>query len=158
MAEIKAITIFRKLDSVGYKSFEAATVAAKMAGNPYIDIIHVLNQVLTLQDSDVHHILTALGINHSRLASDMTAAVSKLPRGGGGSYVDFSERVLALMESSWKYASLMYNSSKIRTGHMMVALVKESSLRGYLYAISREFEKIKPDTLTDDFAKIVGKS
>jgi type VI secretion system protein VasG len=158
MAEIKAITIFRKLDSVGYKSFEAATVAAKMAGNPYIDVIHVLNQVLTLQDSDIHHILTAFGINPARLASDMTTAISKLPRGGGGSYVDFSERVLVLMEAAWKYASLMFNSSKIRTGHLIVALVKEASLRGYLYAISREFEKIKPDALTDDFAKIVGKS
>jgi type VI secretion system protein VasG len=158
MAEIKAVTIFRKLDSVGYKSFEAATVAAKMAGNPYIDIIHVLNQILTLQDSDLHHILNAFGINPARLASDMTAAVGKLPRGAGGAYVDFSERVLALMESAWKYASLMFSSPKIRTGHLVVALVKEPTLRNYLYAISREFEKIKPDALTDDFAKIVGKS
>ena len=63
MADIKAVTMFRKLDSVGYKSFEAATIAAKMAGNPNIDIIHVLNQILTLQDSDLHHILTAFGIN-----------------------------------------------------------------------------------------------
>ena len=158
MAEIKAVSMFRKLDSVGYKSFEAATVAAKMAGNPYIDIIHVLNQILTLQDSDLHHILTAFGINPARLATDMTAAIGKLPRGGGGSYVDFSDRIVILMEQGWKYASLMYNSTKIRTGHLVVALVKEQGLRNYLYAISREFEKIKPDLLTDDFAKIVAKS
>ncbi len=158
MAEIKAVTIFRKLDSVGYKCFEASAVAAKMAGNPNIDVVHVLNQILTLQDTDVHHILNAFGINPSRLASDLTTAVSKLPRGGGGAYVDFSERTLALMEAAWKYASLLFNSTKIRTGHLMVALVKEPALRGYLYAISREFEKIKPDALTDDFAKIVAKS
>ncbi|HEY4328944.1 MAG TPA: type VI secretion system ATPase TssH, partial [Phycisphaerae bacterium] len=158
MADIKAVTMFRKLDSVGYKSFEAATIAAKMAGNPYIDIIHVLNQILTLQDSDLHHILTAFGINPSRLASDMTTAMGKLPRGAGGSYVDFSERIVDMMQSGWKYASLLYNSPKIRTGHLVVALVKEQQLRGYLYAVSREFEKIKPDLLTDDFGKIVGKS
>ncbi len=97
MAEIKAVTIFRKLDSVGYKSFEAATVAAKMAGNPCIDVVHVLNQILTLQDSDLHHILTAFGVNPARLASDMTTAIGKLPRGAGGQYVDFSERVLQLI-------------------------------------------------------------
>ena len=150
--------MFRKLDSVAYKCFEAATTAAKMAGNPYIDIVHVLNQILTLQDTDVHHILTAFGINPARLASDMTAALGKLPRGAGGSYVDFSERIVSLMEKSWKYASLMFFSPKIRTGHLMVALVKEESLRNYLYAVSREFEKIKPDALTDDFAKITAKS
>ncbi len=158
MAEIKAISMFRKLDSVGYKCFEAATVAAKTAGNPLIDIVHVLNQILTLQDTDLHHILNTFGINHARLATDMTAAISKLPRGGGGSYVDFSDRVVNLMETGWKYASLMFNSPKIRTGHLVVALVKEQSLRNYLYAVSREFEKIKPDLLTDDFAKIVAKS
>jgi type VI secretion system protein VasG len=158
MAEIKAISMFRKLDSVGYKCFEAATVAAKTAGNPQIDVVHVLNQILTLQDTDLHHILNTFGINHAKLATDMTSALSKLPRGGGGAYVDFSERVVALMESGWKYASLMFNSPKIRTGHLVVALVKEQGLRNYLYAVSREFEKIKPDLLTDDFAKIVAKS
>jgi type VI secretion system protein VasG len=158
MAEIKAITIFRKLNSVGYKCFEASTVAAKSAGNPQIDIVHLLNQVLTLQDTDLHHILSAFGINHARLATDMTAALGRLPRGAGGSYVDFSERVMTLMEAGWKYASLLFNSPKIRTGHLVVALVKESSLRNYLYAISAEFEKIKADRLTDDFAKIVGGS
>jgi type VI secretion system protein VasG len=158
MAEIKAISMFRKLDSVGYKCFEAATVAAKTAGNPLIDVVHVLNQILTLQDTDLHHILNTFGINHAKLATDMTSALSKLPRGGGGAYVDFSERVVALMETGWKYASLMFNSPKIRTGHLVVALVKEQNLRNYLYAVSREFEKIKPDLLTDDFAKIVAKS
>ncbi len=128
MAEIKAVTIFRKLDSVGYKCFEAATVAAKMAGNPSIDVVHVLNQILTLQDTDLHHILNAFGINSARLAADMTTALGKLPRGGGGSYVDFSERILTTMESAWKYASLLFNSTKIRTGHMVVALVKEERL------------------------------
>jgi type VI secretion system protein VasG len=158
MADIKAVTMFRKLDSVGYKCFEAATVAAKMAGNPYIDVVHVLNQILTLQDTDVHQILNAFGINPARLATDLNSALGKLPRGGGGSYIDFSERIGILMEQGWKYASLLYNSTKIRTGHLVVAMIKHDGLRNYLYAVSREFEKIKPDMLTDDFAKIVAKS
>jgi type VI secretion system protein VasG len=158
MADIKAVTMFRKLDSVGYKCFEAATVSAKMAGNPYIDVVHVLNQILTLQDTDVHQILNAFGINPARLATDLNSALGKLPRGGGGSYIDFSERIGILMEQGWKYASLLYNSTKIRTGHLVVAMIKHDGLRNYLYAVSREFEKIKPDMLTDDFAKIVAKS
>ena len=59
MAEISRAAFFKKLNSVGYKCFEAATVSAKMAGNPYIEITHLLNQALTLQDSDVHHIVNA---------------------------------------------------------------------------------------------------
>jgi len=157
MAEINRASVFRKLDSVGYKCFEAATIAAKTAGNPYIEIVHIINQILTLQDTDVHHIINAFGINPSRLASDLQTGMSKLPR-GGGSYVDFSGPVNELMLSSWKWASLLYNSPKIRTGHIMVALCKEQTLRGHLLNLSKEFEKIKVDNLTDDFANLVAKS
>src|SRR5436305_3721426 len=123
MADIKPSQLFRKLNSVGYKCFEAATTSAKMSGNPTIEIVHVLNQILTIQDTDVHHILNAFGVNHARLATDLTAALGKLPRGSGGSYIDFSDRIWRLGEQSWKYASLMYNAPKIRTGHMVVALL-----------------------------------
>ena len=156
MADISRAAFFKKLNSVGYKCFEAATVAAKTAGNPYIEIVHLINQVLTLQDSDVHHIINAFGINPARLASDMQPAVSKLPR-GGGSYVDFSTPTINMVLAAWKYASLMYSEQKVRTGHWIVALVKEQDLRGYFLAISGEFAKIKADALTDDFAKITAK-
>src|SRR3954469_8674276 len=157
MAEINRASVFKKLNSVGYKCFEAATIAAKTAGNPYIEVTHLLNQALTLQDSDVHQIVHAFGINPARLASDMQTAVGKLPR-GGGQYVDFSLPVMTLVQESWKYASLMFGQSKIRTGHWIVALAKEVSLRGHLLAISGEFAKIKVDNMTDDFAKICAKS
>lgn len=157
MANIKPKHLFSKLNSVAYKSIESAAIAAKMAGNPSIEVIHVLNQILTLQDSDVRHILNAFGINHARLASDLNTAIGNLPR-GGGSFPDWSERVARLGESSWKWASLLFGAMHVRTGHMIVALVKEESLVNHFTSISREFEKIKPDILTDDFHKIVARS
>src|SRR6185436_6007810 len=105
MAELNRAACFKKLNSVGYKCFEAATIAAKTAGNPYIEITHLINQVLTVQDTDVHHIINAFGINPARLASDLQSAMGKLPR-GGGSYVDFSTPTMNLMLAAWKYASL----------------------------------------------------
>src|SRR5579862_3242939 len=111
MAEINRAAFFRKLNSVGYKCFEAATIAAKTAGNPYIEITHLLNQSLTLQDSDVHQILRVFGINPSKLASDMQTAMGRMPR-GGGSYVEFSQPVMELVLAAWKYASLMFNQQK----------------------------------------------
>src|SRR3954464_2676854 len=100
MAEINRASVFKKLNSVGYKCFEAATIAAKTAGNPYIEIVHLINQALTLQDSDVHQIVRVFGINPSKLASDLQTAIGRLPR-GGGSYVDFSQPVMDLVLASW---------------------------------------------------------
>ena len=36
MAEIKRATLFGKLNSIGYKSIENATVFCKLRGNPYV--------------------------------------------------------------------------------------------------------------------------
>jgi len=54
MAEIRRAALFGKLNQVGYKGIEAATVFCKMRGNPYIELVHWIHQILQLQDSDLH--------------------------------------------------------------------------------------------------------
>ena len=44
MAEIKRSTLFGKLNSVGYKAIEGATIFCKMRGNPYVETQHWLHQ------------------------------------------------------------------------------------------------------------------
>ena len=46
MAEIKRSTLFGKLNPLGYKSIEAATIFCKMRGNPYVETVHWLHQLL----------------------------------------------------------------------------------------------------------------
>ena len=81
MAEISRTALFGKLNSLGYKSVESATVFCKLRGNPYVELIHWFHQILQLQDSDMHQIIKHFGLNPSRLASDLTASLDKLPRG-----------------------------------------------------------------------------
>src|SRR3954471_10100003 len=52
----------------------------------------------------------------------------------------------------------MFGDTRIRTGHLMVGMVKTPSLRNALLGISRHFDAVKSDTLTDQFGKIVNGS
>src|SRR6185436_20733154 len=61
-------------------------------------------------------------------------------------------------ERGWVYGTLMFGESRVRSGHLVVGMLKTPSLRNALIAISRQFEKIKSDTLTEEFAKIVNGS
>src|SRR5437667_7908263 len=70
MAEIKRTTLFGKLNSLGYKSVEGATIFCKMRGNPYVETVHWLHQILQNPDSDVHRVLKHFQLDASRLASD----------------------------------------------------------------------------------------
>ena len=52
----------------------------------------------------------------------------------------------------------MFGESQVRAGHLVVGIFKTPSLRHALLGISKEFEKIKIDTLADRFAEVVGGS
>ncbi len=89
MADISRATLFGKLNSVGYKSCESATVFCKMRGNPYVELVHWLHQVLQIQNTDLNRIIEHFSLNPSRLAADLTASLDALPR-GATSISDFS--------------------------------------------------------------------
>lgn len=157
MGEISRVALFGKLNSIAYKAVEGATVFCKLRGNPYVELAHWLQQILQTQDSDLHHIIEHFDLDTSRLAKDMTEALDRLPR-GSTSISDLSEHLENAVERAWVYGTLMFGESQVRTGHLIIGILKTSSLRHALFNISRQFEQIKVDTLTDDFRKIVAGS
>lgn len=154
MSEISRVALFGKLNSLGYKSIEGATVFCKLRGNPYVELVHWIQQILQTQDSDLHRIIRHFELDTGKLAGDITASLDRLPR-GATSISDLSEAVENAVERGWVYGSLMYRESHVRTGHLIVGALKTPSLRNALMAISRQFERIRGDTLTADFEKIV---
>jgi type VI secretion system protein VasG len=157
MSEISRVALFGKLNSLGYKAIEGATVFCKLRGNPYVELVHWFQQILQNPDSDLHHIVRHFELDAGRLAGDITAALDRLPR-GASSISDLSEHVEHAVERGWVYGSLMFREDQVRTGHLLIGALKTPSLRNALMAISREFERIRGDTLTDDFARIVAGS
>lgn len=157
VSDISRRALFGKLNTVGYKAIEGATVFCKLRGNPYVELVHWLHQMLQLTDSDLHRIIKHFELNPARLAKDFTDALDRLPR-GASSVSDLSSHVDEAVERAWVYASLVYNESQVRSGHLVVALTKTRELRQQLTAISREFEKVKPEALADGFNDIVGGS
>ncbi len=157
MGEISRAALFGKLNSVAYKAIEAATVFCKLRGNPYVELTHWLHQILQLQDSDLHQIVRQFSIEPGRLAKDITEALDRLPR-GSTSITDLSSHVEEAVERGWVYGSLMFGENQVRTGYLVVGILKTPSLRNALLAISREFDKVKIETLTERFDEIVGAS
>ena len=157
MADISRTALFGKLNSLAYKSVESATVFCKMRGNPYVELVHWLHMVLQLQDSDLHHIVNHYDLNPSRLASDMTSSLDSLPR-GATSISDFSPHLEEAVERGWVYSTLFFGEFRVRSGHIVIALLKTPGLKSVLPGISAEFKKIRVEDLADKFASIVGGS
>jgi type VI secretion system protein VasG len=157
MTEISRAALFGKLNSLGYRAIESATVFCKMRGNPYVEMVHWLHQILQLPDSDLHRIIKYFELDAARLAKDVVDALDRLPR-GASSISDLSSHVEDAVERGWVFGTLMFGDAQVRTGHLIVGMLKTSTLRNALLAISREFGKMRPDALTEDFARILAGS
>lgn len=157
MGEISRAALFGKLNSVAYKAIEAATVFCKLRGNPYVELAHWLHQLLQLPDSDLHRIIRQFNLEPARLAADLTAALDRLPR-GSTSITDLSSHVEEAVERGWVYGSLMFGESQVRSGYLVIGILKTPSLRNALLALSREFDKVKVEALTERFDEYVGDS
>ncbi|MCB1342686.1 MAG: AAA family ATPase, partial [Pseudooceanicola sp.] len=152
MTEISRVSLFGKLNKLGYQAVESATVFCKMRGNPYVELVHWMHQLLNMQDSDLHRIIQHYNLDPGKIATEMTRALDMLPR-GASAISDLSDHLTDAMERGWVWGSLLYSSSQVRTGHLLLGMLKTPSLRNILKSMSPELGKIGPDDLADNFAK-----
>jgi len=150
MSEISRVALFGKLNSLGYKAVEGATVFCKMRGNPYVEVVHWLHQILQGQDSDIHRIIQHYDLDVGKIAAEMTRNLDMLPR-GASAISDLSDHLMDAMERGWVFGSLLYSASSVRTGHLLLGMLKTPALKNILATISPEMAKIKPDDLAENF-------
>jgi type VI secretion system protein VasG len=146
-----------KLDATCVRAFKAAADAAKLRGNPYVELVHFVEQLVLSERSDVQLILADAGADASRLAGDMARAVDKLPY-GATSIEEFSDHIFHAIQEAWSLASLEFGTEEVRSGHVILACLKTPALEGIVSRISPEFDKIDADAALARFGEIVSGS
>ncbi|TZG32230.1 type VI secretion system ATPase TssH [Agrobacterium sp. B1(2019)] len=154
MSDISRVALFGKLNRLGFQSIESATVFCKMRGNPYVELVHWIHQILQGQDSDLHRIIRHYDLEPARVAADLVRSLDALPR-GSTSISDLSPHLEDAVERAWVHASLQFRSSQVRTGHLVLGILKTSRLTNLFEGISGEFRKIHVEDLADRFNEIL---
>jgi type VI secretion system protein VasG len=141
-------SLFGKLGPTLYRAIESATAFCKLRGNPYIELVHWLHQLLQLPDSDLHRIVRHCGIDRDALERDMAHSLAALPA-GATSLSDFSHHIEAAIERAWILATLGFKDASIRSAWLVAALISTPELRRVLLSISPSFGKIPVEGLDD---------
>ncbi|MFK0311066.1 type VI secretion system ATPase TssH [Pseudomonas sp. NPDC090233] len=157
MSEISRVALFGKLNSLCYRAIESSTQFCKLRGNPYVEMVHWLHQLLQAADSDLVRIVRHYGVDSARLHSDLTAALDRLPR-GSTSITDLSSLLEESVERAWVQATLLFGDTQVRSGHLLFSLLKDRTLRNSVLAMSAEFAKVKVEDLADHFTQILADS
>jgi type VI secretion system protein VasG len=155
MSEISRVALFGKLNPLGYSAIESATVFCKLRGNPYVELVHWITQLLQNNESDLSAIVRHYGLDAAAMAKDVTSALDRLPR-GSTAISDFSEQIEMAIERGWVYGTLKFGDSQVRSGYLLLGMLRTNTLRNALLAISRQFENVKADDLAEKFDQICG--
>ncbi len=157
MSEISRAVLFGKLDTLLFTSLESATAFCKLRGNPYVELVHWLHQLMQQQDGDLQQVIRHFSLDEPQLTRDIVAALDALPR-GASSVSDLSEHIDSAVERAWVYGSLTFGVSRIRGGHLLIGLLKTWNLANVLKSISAQFGRINVEVLLEQFDAICTQS
>jgi type VI secretion system protein VasG len=157
MSEISRSALFGKLEPLLLLALEHATAYCRLRGNTYVELAHWLHQLSQGPDGDLQHVMRYFNVDPERLQVDLITALDRLPR-GAGAVSDFSGHIDEAVERAWLHGSLQFNAGRIRGAHLLIGLLRTTTLRHVLLGISREFERILPDVLVGQFATIIASS
>lgn len=154
MTEIRRESLFNKLNPLVYRTFDSAATFCKMRSNPQLELVHWVQQLLETPDSDWQRIVEFYKLDQARLAADMTKALDGLPRSSSG-LEDLAARIDQAIERAWLTTSLSFGQSTIRSGHVLLAMLKTPELRRALLELSRQFAGIDADDLLQRFQELL---
>ncbi|WP_198118772.1 type VI secretion system ATPase TssH [Massilia rhizosphaerae] len=153
--DINLKTLIAKLNDV---TRTAATRAAGICvgfGQYEVDIEHLFLALLEQPGSDLVVVAREAGISTTGLESDLRKEVERLPSGSARTPV-FSRHLPVLFEHAWLIASLNTTAQpqRIRSGHLLLALLTEPGLAQLAQRASRHFAAFPVDRLKHDFDKL----
>lgn len=151
---VKRKELVDKLNPTSKRAFGAAAAAAKLRGNPYVELVHFIEQLVLSERSDVQMILADADVDMGKLAGDMSRAVDKLPY-GATSIEEFSDHIFHAIQEAWSLAGLQFKADEVRSAHIILACLKTPVLEGLVSKISAEFDKIDADAVIARFAEVV---
>jgi type VI secretion system protein VasG len=119
-----------------------------------VDLEHFLLKLMDLGDTDLHKILRHFEVNPDRLTADLARALEGFKTGNARTPA-FSPQIPKMIQDAWVLASIDYQSESIRSGHIVLGLVKDEQTARMLSSEADAFRKIKLDTLKESLLDIV---
>ncbi|KRA53082.1 type VI secretion system ATPase TssH [Devosia sp. Root635] len=149
MSDISLETVTGKLNRLGYDTFMQSLRHAKNAGNRNLELAHWMFQIVSNDRSDVTLTLAHYGIDRSKVLAEIGAALDGF-RKNETEMPGIADPINDALDRGWYYATLMFGEAQIRTGHILLAALKDLKLRPSLQQASRSLMQISADTLAGE--------
>ncbi|NRF69441.1 type VI secretion system ATPase TssH [Aquincola sp. S2] len=139
-------TLISKLDTTCRTAAERAANMTLARGHYEVDLEHLFLALLEQPHSDFALLCRRFDVSTSALQQDLEAELNRFKNGNTRTPV-FSPHLPTLFEHAWLIASLDAHHARIRSAHLLLALLTEPGLKQLAHRGSRLFGRFRLDEL-----------
>ncbi len=157
MVSLTVKQLFAKLHPVPKKALEAALGLCMSRTNYNVEIEHWLLKLSEVSDSDMAKLFREYGVDLSHLTRDLTRALDRLKTGNARPPA-LSEDLNVWVREAFLLGSVEKAQPRVRSGHMLAALLLDQNLSSRAKSASSEFDKIPATRILADLDRLAGDS
>lgn len=153
MTAVDLRSLLNRLGTTSRTTLEAAAAMTLSRTHYNVEIEHWLIRLAESADSDFVAILGHAGIDPGLLLTQCNRALDRLQTGNGRAPA-LSPDVVALAREAWLLASVEHGMARVRSGHLLWALLADETLSRRLGEIARTLRAIPIEALRANYAGI----
>ena len=145
--------LISKLNSVCRIALEHSAAFCLSQTHYEVDIEHFILKLMDSQQNDFHNIISYFNVDESQLQKDINQTLDSFSRGNSSNPL-LSQNIPEMIQTAWLIASINYEEDTLRSGHLILTMLKHEKLSQVLYNASHLFEKISQGELQQNFYQI----
>jgi type VI secretion system protein VasG len=157
MATIDLKALVGRLNEPCRRALEAAAGLTLSRTHYNVEIEHWLLKLADAADGDIAAILRHYEVDRARLIVDLNRALDRMKTGNARA-PSLSPEIVELVKEAWLMASLEHGLSRVRSGHLLWALLADEVLARRAREASGQLLRIPAETLKRDFAAVTAAS
>ncbi|MBS0644708.1 MAG: type VI secretion system ATPase TssH [Proteobacteria bacterium] len=136
------------------RALEAAAGLTLSRSHYNVEIEHWLLKLTEPVNTDLRLIFRHFEVDEGRFLADLNASLDRL-RTGNARPPGLSPDIIDAAKQAWLLASVEHGLARLRSGHVLWALLSDQVLARRTLDISGQLRRIQPDVLQRDFAAIL---
>jgi type VI secretion system protein VasG len=157
MVAVDLRSLVGKMNDTCRRSLEAAAGYTLSRSHYNVEIEHWLLKLLDVPNTDFALILRQFEIDSGRVVTELTRTIDRLKTGNARAPA-LSPAVVRLAREGWLIASLDTGASRLRSGHLVAALLLDEELSRAARDSSPQLVQIPADALRKNLASICASS
>ncbi|MDE2390914.1 MAG: AAA family ATPase, partial [Rhodospirillales bacterium] len=157
MVTLDLKSLIGRLDEHCRRALEAAAGLTMSRTHYNVEIEHWLVKLADGTDTDFAAIFRQYDIDHGRFVADLNKALDRLKTGNSRA-PGLAPDVVDTAKQAWLLASIEQGLARVRSGHVLLALLADETLARRARDASSQLLKIQPDVLKRDLVTITAGS